>query len=277
VAALYDADRHRKHANLFGQDPGVICKAYGAIALWLLGYPDAAQRQSDQAIAMSDGLSPNSQAVAFHFAAMVFHLCRNHERSLQCADSSIAISTEHGFPFWLAGGVVIGGWASAAGGAHAVGIERLRQGLRQWDATGSVTYLTYYLGLLADVLWQKGDFEECEKTLDDALILVEQTDERIYEAELHRLRGEIFARSRGDVPAELARAEDEFRQAAEIARQRGARSLELRAAISLARLQQRHGVPKDAIHLLSTTYRSFTEGFETPDLVEAQRILENSQ
>jgi predicted ATPase len=152
AAALYDPERHRTHAFHFGQDPGVICKAYGAVVLWLLGYPDSAHQHSDDAIRMSRELSPTSQAVALHFAAMVHHLRRNTARVRECAEASAALAAEHGLLFWLAGSAVMRGWALATSGAAEEGIALLRQGLVDWQTTGSVTYRTYFLGLLAEAL-----------------------------------------------------------------------------------------------------------------------------
>jgi adenylate cyclase len=277
VAALYDPQRHIPHAFLFGQDPGVICKAYGAVALWLLGFPDAAQRQSDEAIAMSRGLSPTSQSVALHFAAMVFQLCRHEARARQCAEASAAISAEHGFPFWLAGGTIIGGWALAAGGDTHAGLARLRQGLEAWNATGSVTYLTYFLGLLADSLLAQRDYEAAQAVVEEALALGERTDERMIEPELIRLRGQVRLELAGDDAAARSRAanlaQDDFRRAIQIAREQDARSLELRAALSLARLQDRAAVPGDGREILASAHGSFSEGLETPDLKEARAVL----
>src|SRR5262249_6421910 len=227
VEALYDPVRHRTHAFLFGQDPGVICKAYGAVARWLLGYPDAAERHSEAAIAMSRELSPTSQAVALHFAAMLHQLRRHGPRTGACAEASAAIAVEHGFAFWLAGAGVMNGWALAAAGAPAEGIDCLRRGLRDWQETGSVTYRTYYLGLLAEVLGGQGQVEESGRVLDEALALVRQTGETFYEAELHRLRGELLLRASGGSGETIRRAEEDFRQALDVARRQGAKSLEL--------------------------------------------------
>ncbi len=273
VAALYDPDRHRTHSFLFGQDPGVICKAYGAVALWLLGYPDAAQRQSDAAIAMSRELSPTSQAVALHFAAVVHQLRRDAPRTRACAESSAAIAAEHGFSFWLAGGAVMSGWALGVGGAADEGVSRLRRGLRDWQATGSVTYRTYYLGLLAEVLGGQGQVEEGCRVLGEALALARQTGEGLYEAELYRLRGEMLLRTASAPGEAIAQAAEAFRQALEVARRQGAKALELRAAVSLARLSPRLGAAEEAQALLAETYCGFTEGFQTPDLQEAHGLL----
>jgi predicted ATPase len=274
ATALYDPDRHRTHAFQFGQDPGVICKAYGAVALWLLGYPDQAERQSEAAIRMSRELSPSSQAVALHFAAMLHQLRRDGLRARMCADTSGAIASDHGFSFWQAGSGVLGGWALAACGAADDGIDRLRQGLLDWLATDSVTYQTYYLGLLAEVLGEQGQAQQAWRVLEEALALVQQTGEGLYEAELHRLRGETLLRGAGG-PREppLQWAEEHFRRALDVARRQEARSLELRAAMSLARLYEKQGRQAEARPLLAETYGWFTEGSATHDLHEARALL----
>ncbi len=262
AAVLYDPARHRTHAFLFGQDPGVICKAFGAVALWLLGYPDQAQRQGDEAITMSLDQSPNSQSVALHFASMVHQLRGEAKTARRRADASCAIAGEHGFSFWMAGGNVLGGWALAASGAAEDGGRRLAQGLAGWAATGSVTYQTYYLGLRAEVLLRLGRAEEAARTLEEALALAEQTGERFYEAELLRLQGELPGRGPGE-------REEAFRRALAVARRQEARSLELRTAISLARL----GSAAEYRQPLAEAFAWFTEGLGTADLTAARELL----
>ena len=273
VATLYDPERHRAHAFYFGQDPGVICKAYGAIAIWLLGFPEAARRQSEEAITMSQGLSPNSQAVAFHFAAMVFHLCRDTQRSRECAEACAAISGEHGFPFWLAGSTVIGGWALALSGDMQAGLDRLKQGLAAWRATSSVTYLTYYHALHADALLAQGEAEGALRAVEEGLSLVEISDERMVEAELRRLRGSIRQQLAGDNAAKLKEAEADFRHAIQIARGQDAKSLELRAALSLAQHQFRLGVRADGRELLGRLVNALAENSDSRDRSDAVALL----
>jgi predicted ATPase len=271
VVTLYHPERHRAHAFLFGQDPAVICKAYGGVALWLLGFPEAAQRQCEEAIAMSRGLSPNSQAVAWFFAGMVYQLAGDPQQALRCAEATAAVSAEHGYRFWLAGGTILGGWALAADGDVNTGVSRLRQGLRDWRAIGSVTYVTYFLGLLAEALLRQGELEQSLEVVEEALALVLQTDERMVEAEMLRLRGELRLAA-SDAP-DHALAEADFRRALEIAARQQARALELRAAMSLTRLQQRQGHAGDGLALLAAAYDSFREGLPTPDLADARTLL----
>jgi adenylate cyclase len=264
AAALYDPTRHVAHAYLFGQDPGIMCQAYGEVALWLLGYPEQALWQSEAAIRRSRGLSPSSQAIALHFAAMLYQLCRNGARAKACAEQSMAIASEHGFSFWRAGGRVLYGWALAACGEVEEGARELRQGLRDWRATESVTYETYYLGLLADVLREQGKYDEGRRVVDEALDLARRTGEGLYEAELHRMRGELC------LPERPEEAEQHFHQALQVARRQHAKSLELRAAASLARLKP----TADAKQALADIYTRFNEGFLTPDLQEAKSLLD---
>jgi serine/threonine protein kinase/predicted ATPase len=275
AGALYDSDRHRTHAFLFGQDPGVICKSFGAVALWLLGFPDLADRQSEAAIEMSRGLSPTSQAVALHFAAMLNQVSRDSKRAGECAEACGTIAAEHGLRFWLASSAVLGGWVQGMAGAADEGIRRLRQGLQDWQATGSRTYQTYFLGLLAELLVMHGRSEEAQQVLEAALAQMQETGEDLYEAELYRLRGEASL-STGSKPdaAALRQAEEDFRRALDSSRRQEAKSWELRAAMSLVRLSEYTGQHAEARERLASVHNRFTEGFQTPDLIAARGLLD---
>ena len=287
--ALYDPQRHHGHSFLFGQDPGVACRAFGAVALWLLGYPEQALQTSREAIRLSHELSqPSSQALALHFAAMV-HQCRREGRAaLACAELALAIAADQGFSFWQAGGMVMRGWAMAECGQTKQGVAQLRQGLDAWQATGSVTYRTYFLALLVEALGKEGRASEALELVNEALCLVEQTSERLFEAELHRLRGELLLQSaaaqtadvktlgessRKASPAVQAKAEDCFRKAIDVARRQKAKSLELRAVVSLTRLFRQQDRPAEAQSLLAEILAWFTEGLETAELKAAREFL----
>jgi predicted ATPase len=271
--ALYDPERHRAHTPLYGQDPGVACLAIGAVALWLLGYPDQALQRSHEAVALSRELGqPSTLALALHFAAMLRQYRREGRAVQASAEATTAVATEHGFSFWLAGGQVMRGWALAEQGERAEGITQLRQGIAAWLATGSETYRTYYLALLADALGQQGDTEAGLVVLADAQALAEATGERFHEAELYRLRGEFLLRREAAGGAD--RAEACFQQALAVARGQQAKALELRAAMSLSRLYRQHGRSAEARTLLGETYGWFSEGLDTLDLQEAKGLLE---
>ncbi len=237
VSTLYHPERHRTHSFLFGQDPAVMCKSYGAVALWLMGYADQAARQIQEAIRMSRELSPSSQAIALHFAAVLHQLRRECSVVQVYSEQSQAISAEHGFSFWFAGSGILGGWALASQGETTAGLDRLREGLRDWIATDSVTYQTYFLGLLAEVLFQQDRAEEGMRVVLEALDLVQQTGERLYEAELHRLCGELLLKWPKSTASNTESAEC-FEKALLIAQSQQALMLELRAAVSMARLVQ---------------------------------------
>jgi predicted ATPase len=272
--ALYDPERHQGHTFLYGQDPGVACRAFGAVALWLLGYPDQAVRRSREAVALGGELAhPSTLALALHFAAMLRQYRREVPAVQGSADATMAIATEHGFSFWRVCGQVMRGWALAEQGAGARGIAQLRQGLTAWKAAGSETYRTYFLALLAEALGQEGQIEEGLGVLAEALAQMHRTGEGLHGAELHRLQGEFLLR-REAAEATCREAEACFHRALTIARQQQAKSLELRAAMSLTRLYQKQGRQAAARPMLAECYAWFTEGFATSDLQEAKALLD---
>jgi predicted ATPase/predicted Ser/Thr protein kinase len=266
--SLYDPKRHAWHIARYGLDPGVACQAFGAVALWLLGFPDRAEHVSGEAVRLSHELDqPSTQALALHFAAMVRQCRREPTAARILAELGTAIAAEQGFSFWHAGGTLLQGWAIAAGGDLS-GIDLVREGLAAWRATGSVTYESYYLALLADVTRQHGRHDEALRLVDEALVVAERNSEGLYEAELHRMRGELLRHTNDALAAESC-----FRKALATAQRQGALSLELRAAMSLCRLARDHRTADEPRELLATVYGRFTEGFDTPDLVDARELL----
>jgi adenylate cyclase len=274
AVALYDRRRHAKHAFEFGQDPAVICKAFGAVVLWLLGYPDAAAKQSEDAIRMSESLSPSSQAVAWYFASMVYQMRREPQKTRSCAERCLAISSEHGYSFWQTAGGILHGWAAAAGGGMDEGIAAMREGIRDWQNMGSETYRTYFLGILAETLCHNGAPGESLELLETALKLAVRTGEGFFSAELHRLKGEALlaavAQDRSPSPSD---ARDQLQQALFIARTQNARSLELRSAMSMAGHCPLFDNAAEAREQLAHAYNRFTDGFQTADLKKAVDLL----
>jgi DNA-binding winged helix-turn-helix (wHTH) protein/predicted ATPase len=270
--ALYDRERHQGHAFMFGQDPGVACRAFGAWALWFLGYPDKALHISREASRLSHELAqPSSQALALHFAATL-HQCRGEAQpALACAELALTIAAEQGHSFWKAGGTVMRGWAIAMVGNRAEGIALMRQGLDSARAIGSLTYGTYYLALLAEILGQDGCIEDAFRLVEEALTMGEQTSERLFEAELYRIRGELTLLSAGR--DSFSEAEKSFRKALAVARRQKARSLELRAATSLVRAARSARARDESRSILAAVVEAFTEGFDTVDLRTARELL----
>jgi predicted ATPase len=272
--ALYDPKRHQGHTFLYGQDPGVACRAFGAVALWLLGYPDQAVRRSREAVALAGELGqPSTLVLALHFAAMLRQYRREVPAVRGSAEATTAIAAEHGFSFWRASSLIMGGWAVSEQGARSSGIVQLRRELTAFAATGAETYRTYYLALLAEALGREGQIEEGLGVLAEAVALMHSTGEGFHGAELHRLQGELLLRQKATEVACLE-AEVCFRQALTIARHQQAKSLELRAAMSLSRLYQKQDRQAEARPMLAECHDWFTEGFDTPDLQEAKALLE---
>jgi TOMM system kinase/cyclase fusion protein len=270
--SLYDPEQHRAFASLYGQDQGVICRSWAALALWCLGYPDQALRRSREALTLAQELAhPFSLAYAMCFAGKLCQLRREVQAAQERATAAMALCTEQGFALYLARGTIQRGWALAEQGQGADGLAQMHQGMAAYQATGSEVFRPYYVAFLAEAYGKTGQAEEGLTMLAEALAAVHKTGERFYEAELYRLKGELLlARSAGD----YTEAEACFRQALDIARQQQAKSLELRAAMSLARLWHQQGKRDEARELLAPIYGWFTEGFDTADLQEAKAFLE---
>jgi predicted ATPase len=186
------------------------------------------------------------------------------------AQTGLDLATEHQFPQWINAGTILAGWALAEQGQTAAGITQMRQGLANWLSAGAGVAVPYFLALLAESYRRAGQVETALTALTDALAVVEQTSERWYEAELHRLHGEL----RWMVSASEAEVETYFRRAQAIARQQQAKSLELRATMSLCRLWHNQGKGAAAHDLLAEVYHWFSEGHDTLDLQEARALLQ---
>ena len=264
----------QRHALVFriGQDPGVTCRLYAAQALWLLGYPAQALTRVHEALALAHELShPYSLAFARCFTAFVAQFRGDVPAVYEQAEAAVALATEQSFPLWAAMGTSFQGWALALQGRDEEGLAQVRQGITAWRATGAALHVPYLCTLLADVAARLGHREEGLQALAEAATLVEQHDERWWEAEVCRLRGVVLLRQPGTPHAE---AEACFQQALDVARGQEAKSLELRAAMSLSRLWQQQGKQDAARELLAPIYGWFTEGFDTADLQEAKALLE---
>jgi predicted ATPase len=273
AVALYDPKRHQGNTLRYGHDPGLACRAVGSVAVWLLGYPDQAARGSREAVALGGELGqPSTLALALHFTAMLRQYRREAAAVRDSAEATLTIAIEHGLSFWRACGQIMRGWALAAQGEAASGIGQLREGLATWKAAGSETYRTYFLALLGEALGTEGRVEEGLAVLAEALAQMHSTGEGLHGAELHRLQGE-FLLLRKAAEGTCREAEACFGRAITTARKQQAKSLELRAAMSLARLYQQQDRRAEARLLLAECYDWFTEGFDTPDLQEAREML----
>jgi predicted ATPase/DNA-binding SARP family transcriptional activator len=293
--ALYDRQRYTASV-LYGEDPGVTCLSYAAWTLWILGYPDQALRRNHEALNLAQELAhPFSLASALAFAAGLHQFRGEGGAARERAEAAMTLSTEQGFPFWLAAGRIVQGWAlveqypaTSEGrrpepvegqGQAEGGVTQIRQGLSDWQAMGIEVGRTYYLALLAEAYGKVGQAEEGLSVLDRALAEMSSVG-CWWEAELYRLKGELWLLVKAEAKVEVeveVEAEVCFRRAIEIARQQVARSLELRAVMSLSRLWyslRSQGKTGEARHMLAEVYGWFTEGFDTADLKDARALLE---
>jgi len=272
--ALYDPLTHHPSVSDAVQDPEVVGRCYAAGALWHLGYPEQARWHLDAALTRAQELAhPFTLAQVFYCATIVALVRREVQAAGAWAEALITLATVQGFPFQLAGGMLCRGLVFTEQRRSEEGMQQIRQGLAAHRTTGAEAGQPYALAFLARAYGQEGQSDKGQQVLDEALALVHQTGERCYEAELYRLKGELLLQG-GKRPKMLVEVEESFRQAVAVARRQQAKSLELRAAMSLSRLWQQQGKQAEARELLAPIYGWFTEGFDTADLQEAKTLLE---
>jgi predicted ATPase len=270
--ALFDPEQHRAHAWYYGQDPQVVGLADLACVLWMLGYPDQAWQRSHEALTVAETVDHiYSQGLVHFFAAWCAQLCRNPQVTAVQAAAVLTLAHEHAFASLGAMGMVFQGWAVAMQGQVAAGLAQMREGLEAYQALIGGVSRPLFLALLAEAHGQAGQIAESLALLAEALSVVQHTGDRWWEAELYRLQGEFLLMQSTNHAAEAVTC---FQQALVLARRQQAKSLELRAAMSLARLWQRQGTRAEAHALLASIYGWFTEGFGTADLQDAAVLLD---
>jgi len=275
--ALYNHQQHHTLAFLYGLDPGVGCRNVASASLWYLGYPDQALKRTQEAFTLAHELShPFSLGHTLLFAAMLHLNRREGQLAQERAEAVIVLAREQEFLWWLAGGTFFRGSALAEQGQEEEGIAQIRQGLNAGQATGAQIALPGMLARLAEAHGKVGRVAEGVHLLDEATTVMRKTEECQWEAELYRLRGELMLAQSSvqSLASRVKEAEKCFLKAIEVARKQQAKSLELRAAMSLACLWQQQGKKTEAHKLLSDVYNWFTEGFDTKDLQEAKALLE---
>jgi predicted ATPase len=264
--ALYDSSQARTLALLYAFNPRVTSLGYLSCVLFALGYSDQAIMRGREALNEAQQLShPNTTAQALFFGCALNQFLGAGPAVRDRAEELISLSSEQGFPLYLAHGTIFCGWAVAKAGQTAVGSAQLSEGLAAWRTTGAEYILPYFLTLLAEA---HSCIDRAEDWLTEALARVERTGERWFEAELHRLKGELL------LIGNQAGAEACFQRALTVARAQTVRAWELRAATSLARLWAEHGERQKALDLLAPVYGWFTEGFDTADLKDAKELLD---
>jgi tetratricopeptide (TPR) repeat protein len=272
----YGLDHQRTELPLFGWDAGVLLYCYDAHALILLGFPELAEQAAQNAISLVKKLaSPFNEALCYGLLTHYYSYRQDATKSLELADAALKISKDGGFLHWMALGMINEGWSLSMLGKVADGLSHLLDGLKAWKSTGAEMAVPTFQLRLGEVYAAAGKFDEGLAAVSDGLAFAVRNNDCSYDAALHRLKGELLLRkSKRNSTGTSREAETCFRRAIEVARKQKARSLELRAAIRLARLWQTMGKAREASHMLKTIYGWFTEGFDTPDLKEAKRLLD---
>jgi predicted ATPase len=271
---LYDPHKHHARAFFYGTNLKVDSLAHLAHVLWLLGYPEQARQRGHEALTLAQAQEPLHSFTLAHVSnlmAVVHHLRREERLAQERAEAARRLSSEHGFAGELGRGTILQGWALVVQG-NGEGLVQMRQGLAAYQATGAELWRPYYLALLAEAYGKGGQLAQGLRLLSEALALIDTSGEGWWGAELHRLRGE-FVLGQEDARHTAVDAEECFQQALAVAQQQQAKSLELRAAMSLSRLWQAHGKRAAARYMLAEIYGWFTEGFDTADLQGARVLL----
>ena len=269
---LYDPAKHRALAVRFGQDARVAALFYRSRTLWPLGFPEAALADADRAVkdAREMGQAATLMAALALTSTTYIH-CGHYALALAQLDELVALAEDKGAVLWKVHATVNMDLVAALTGKAVNAVEVITSGLIAWRATGATMLVPMRLASLANAHADIGQFDEAWHSMGEAIATIKVTKERWYEAEVNRIAGEI-ARKAPDPAA--ARAEAYFERALAIARKQQAKSWELRAAMSLARLWREQGKVPQARQLLAPVYGWFTEGFGTRDLKEAKALLE---
>jgi predicted ATPase len=255
-----------------GADAGVRYLLWVAWTLWQLGYPDQALKRGNEGLASAQELShPFSLAAAEYFVGVLRQSRREAHAAQEIAERAIALCAEHGFPVWLAWATSLRGCAMADQERSEEGIEQIQEGLAASRATGAELLRPYHLCLLAEACMGTGRFDDGLNALTEALAAADEHENRAFEAETYRLKGELLLKQDA---SNITEAQSCFERAIEVARKQSAKSLELRATTSLARLFATQGRREKARAMLAEIYGWFIEGFDTADLKDAKALLD---
>jgi class 3 adenylate cyclase/predicted ATPase len=269
--ALYDPNEHRPLATRFGQDVGVAILSYRSRHLWLLGYPEAARRDTEHALKDAREIGQAATLMyALSHVPVTYILCGNNVAANARADEVVALADEKGALLWKANGMMSKGCVLALTGKASEAVQMMTSGITASRSTGTTAFQSFHLSLLARAYAELDQFDDAWRCISEATTAVETTKERWCEAEVNRMAGEIALMS---PEPDAAKAETYFESALAVARKQQAKSWELRGAMSLARLWRDQGKRDAARDLLAPVYGWFTEGFDTLDLKEAKALL----
>ena len=270
--ALYDPAEHRPLAARFASDQGVAILVFRSLALWVLGYPDAALADADRALSHAREIEHVATLMfALALTSLTHILCGNYAKANAVCDELVHLAHEKGVLYWKAHGMLAESHLSAMTATASDAVKMMSSGITAWQSTGGKAFTPFYLSLLARAYAELGKFDDAWRCSGEAMTAVETTKEKWFEAEIHRIVGEIALMS---PEPDAAKAQAYFERALSVARKQHAKSLELRVAMSMARLWRDQGKRDEARDLLAPVYGWFTEGFDTLDLKEAKALLD---
>jgi len=270
--ALYDPAEHRQLATRFGEDHRVAIFSHRSWALWMLGYPEAALADADHALKDAREIGQAATLMnALSMPSFTHVLCGNYAAAKARSDEVIALANEKGALFWKASGMIVQACVLALTGETSDAVQKLNSGIATFRSTGATAFTPWYLSILARAYAELGQFDDAWRCIGEAITAVKTTKETMHEADVHRIAGEIALLS---PEPDAAKAEAYFERALVVARQQQAKSWELRAAMSMARLWRDQGKRDEARTLLAPVYGWFTEGFDTLNLKEAKALLD---
>jgi predicted ATPase len=267
---LYHLEKHRDHRLVYGgHDPGACARWIGALAEWLLGYPEKALASSAESLTLAERVAHPFTSILALTNSSVFHLNnRQPEAVLERLETAEALGAEQRLSF-IIDPEIIRGAALVGLGASEEGIVRIQQGLTETRRKGATFYLPFSLAFLADALAGRGEQTAALAVAREGLEVASKTGEHIWDADLHRLAGLALVGCN-----RLDEGQSALREALRVARQQQVKSFELRAVVGLARLWGEQGRRGEARGLLAPVYGSFTESFDTADLKEAKPLLD---
>src|SRR5262249_19446509 len=270
--ALYDPAEHRALAMRFGQDAGVTAVCHRSWPLFCLGYPHAALTDAENALKDARQIGhPVTLMVALVWASFTQIQCGNYVTGNALVDELVSVAHETGSSLHKATGTTHHGWLLALTGKASEAVHMLTSGLNEWRATRTTVWVPFYLSYLARAYADSGSFDDASRCIGEAIATIETTNERLWKAEVQRVAGEVALMS---PEPDAAKAQDYFERSLAVARAQQAKSWELRAAMSMARLWREQGKRNVARDLLAPVYGWFTEGFDTLDLKQAKRLLD---
>jgi tetratricopeptide (TPR) repeat protein len=248
----YDFEYHRCTISFFGWDPGVLVYCYDAQALWFLGFPERAEKAAENAAALARKLaSPFNEALCYALLATYSCYRRDATKALEMAEAALKISNDRGFSHWIALGSFNRGWSLSRLGKITDGLPYLLEGLKGWRSMGAEMAVPTFQVLLGEIYLTAGKFKEALAAVEDGLAIAERNNDRHYDAELYRLKGELLLRrSKQSSISNTKEAEPCFQLAIDIARKQKARTLEIRATTGLAHVWQTTGRRREAYRML---------------------------